>query len=154
MHDSFHQSFGSLITCIDADWLLTKQVKLDCASKEVRDQIRSRRMVQSSILSLLLSKFVSIAIPHLFQGNTSKSRRPDSRRLRACAEAPKQAGDPGSKLAVSSALCFKASESCWEAWLPHYRALHSAVVSADMVICWDFTCTLTREHASIYLVLP
>lgn len=92
-------------------------------------------MVQSSILSLLHSKVVSISIPHLFQVNTSKSRRPDSRRLKACAEVPKQAGDPGGKLAVSSELCFKASESSWEAWLPHDTALHSAVVSVDVVTC-------------------
>lgn len=88
-----------------------------------------------SILSLLLSKFVSISIRHVFQVNTSKYRRPDSRRLRARAEVPKQAGDAGSKLAVSSELCFKASKSSWDTWLPHYTALHSAVGSVDAVTC-------------------
>lgn len=114
----------------------------------MRDYFHSRHMVQLTISSLLLSKFVSVSILHLFQVKTRKSRRPDSRRLRPCAGVPKQAGDPGSKLAVSSGLCVKVLLGDVGTALP------SSAQGCFECGCGDFPCTLTCERAFIYLVLP
>lgn len=100
----------------------------------LRDEVPLPLQINSPVIyfiSSLLSKFVSTSIPDLFQISMAKCRRLDSRRLQASAET--SAHDSGSKLAVSSELCFKARKPSWEVWLPHHTAPHSAVVSLNVV---------------------